>query len=145
MGARRQGLAAGALAVLLLLGQAGTAVATQGQIACRAPLQSWTQIELHLGRDINSGGMVSERAFLRFVDEVVTPRFPDGLGIIDFVGQYRHSHGTIVREPSKLLTILVPDPAAVAGKVHAIIRAYKRRFQQESVLHTELPVCVAFR
>ena len=128
----------------LLRGGARDGLATQGR-ACRAPLQAWTPIELHLGRDISTGGIVSERAFLRFVDEVVTPRFPDGLGIIDFTGQYRHSHGVIVREPSKLLTILVPDPAAVSGKIREIIRAYKRRFQQESVLHTEIPVCVAFR
>lgn len=138
-------LGAGGVALLLLLGGARDGLATQGRAACRAPLQAWTQIELHLGRDISTGGIVSERAFRRFVDEVVTPRFPDGLGIVDFSGQYRHGNGVIVREPSKLLTILVPDAAAVAGKVREIVAAYKRRFRQESVLHAELPVCVAFR
>ena len=141
----RRALGAGGLAALVLLGSARDSLATQGQAGCRTPLQAWTQIELHLGRDISTGGIVSERAFRRFVDEVVTPRFPDGLGIIDFNGQYRHGNGVIVHEPSKLLTILVPDAAAVAWKVRQVIAAYKRRFRQESVLHAEIPVCIAFR
>jgi hypothetical protein len=87
---------------------------------------------------------VSERAFRRFLAEVVTPRFPDGLSVVDVAGQFRSGSGVIVREPSKLLVILVPDAAAVAKKVGQIIAAYKRRFDQESVLHAEQPVCVAF-
>jgi hypothetical protein len=138
-------LGLGGLVTLFLLASARESPATERPAGCRAPLEPWIQIDLHLGRDISTGGIVSERAFRRFVGEVVTPRFPDGLGIIDFTGQYRHAHGVIVQEPSKLLTILVPDAAAVAAKIEQIIAAYKRRFRQESVLHTETPTCVAFR
>jgi hypothetical protein len=50
----------------------------------------------------------------------------------------------IVREPSKLLVLLVPDAAAAAKKVGQVVTAYKKRFDQESVLHAEYPVCIAF-
>jgi hypothetical protein len=136
-------LVGGVLAVLIVLGTARTAPAAEAA-ACRAPLEPWTEIDPSFGRNIANGGIVSERAFRRFLAEIVTPRFPDGLRVVDVAGQFRSGSGAIVREPSKLLVILVSDAAAVAKKVEQIIAAYKRRFDQESVLHAEHPVCVAF-
>ena len=51
---------------------------------------------------------------------------------------------TVVREPTKLLILLVPDAADAAPDVETIIAAYKERFDQQSVLHAEQAVCVAF-
>jgi hypothetical protein len=141
----RRPLVGGMLATLIVLGAARTAPAAEAAAAaCRAPLAPWTEIDLYLGRNIANGGIVSEQAFRRFLAEVVTPRFPDGLSVLDVAGQFRSGTGAIVREPSKLLVILVPDAAAVARKVDQVIAAYKRRFDQESVLRAEHPVCVAF-
>jgi hypothetical protein len=39
---------------------------------------------------------------------------------------------------------LVPDAAGVAPDVETIVAAYKERFDQQSVLHAEQPVCVGF-
>ena len=75
---------------------------------------------------------------------MVTPRFPDGLSVLDVAGQFRSGTGAIVREPSKLLVILVPDAAAAAKKIGQVVAAYKRQFDQETVLNAEHPVCVAF-
>jgi hypothetical protein len=136
----------GALSVLIILGTMRTTPAGEAErsATCRAPLEAWTEIDLYFGRNIGSGGRVSERQFQRFLTEVVTPRFPDGLSVLDVAGQFRGSSGVIVREPSKLLIILVPDAGAVAKKIGQVITAYKRRFDQESVLHAEHPVCIAF-
>ena len=112
---------------------------------CRAPLTPWTEITLYLGRDIGTGGIVSEGAFRRFLTEVVTPRFPDGLTVLDAVGQFRSASGAIIREPSKLLVILAPDANAITARIGNIIEAYKRWFNQESVLQTEHQTCLAFR
>jgi Protein of unknown function (DUF3574) len=141
----RRPLVGGVLATLIVLGTARTALAAEAAAAaCHPPLEPWIEIDLYLGRNIASGGIVSESAFRRFLAEVVTPRFPEGLSILDVAGQFRSGTGAIVREPSKLLVILVPDAAAVAKKVEQIIAVYKRRFNQESVLRVDQLVCIAF-
>jgi hypothetical protein len=125
-----------------LLGPAAGEAATA--LRCRAPLEPWTQVELYFGRGLGGDAVVSEEAFQDFLANDVTPLFPDGLSVIDVAGQFRDSQGTIVREPTKLLILLVPDVAAVAPDVATIVAAYKERFDQESVLHAEQPVCIAF-
>lgn len=79
----------------------------------------------------------------RFLDEAVSPRFPDGLTVLDAYGGFRAPGGAVFREPAKLVLLLVPDAAAVEGKVRAIIEAYKRRFSQNAVLRTEQRLCLA--
>jgi hypothetical protein len=111
---------------------------------CRPPLEPWTQVELYFGRDVGGEAVVSEEAFRNFLAETVTPLFPDGLSVVDVAGQFRGREGAIVREPTKLLIILVPDAAGVAPDVETIVAAYKERFDQQSVLHAEQPVCVGF-
>jgi hypothetical protein len=122
----RRPLVGSVLATLIVLGTMRTAPAAEAAAAvCRAPLEPWTEINLYFGSNIANGGLVSEQAFRRFLAEVVTPRFPDGLSILDVAGQFRSGTGAIVREPSKLLVILVPDAAAVTKKVDQIIAVYK--------------------
>jgi hypothetical protein len=137
----RAAVAAPILFVCLFRVEAGEAAEPP---RCRPPLDPWAQVELYLGRGLGGDAVVSEEAFQDFLAEEVTPRFPDGLSVVDVAGQFRDSEGTIVREPTKLLILLVPDAAGVARKVATIIEAYKERFDQQSVLHAEQPVCVAF-
>ena len=134
-------LAGGIIAGTALL--AAWALPAAAAAACRAGQEAWFEIALYLGRNIGGGGEVSERQFRRFLAEIVTPRFPDGLSVIDVAGQFR-SGNQLIREQTKLLIILVPDAAAVAGKVNSIVDRYKTRFSQESVLHTETEVCLSF-
>lgn len=134
-------------ALLLVLGGCATAPATTGQGAtgCRAPLKAMTQVDLYFGRNIPTGGEVSDAQWRQFLDEVVTPRFPDGLSVLDVYGQWKSTRtGTIARERSKRLSVIVPDAAASAAQVEAIKAAYKQRFRQESVLQAEAGVCAAF-
>src|SRR5215218_6572844 len=125
----RRSLVGGVLTALVVLGMAPATSAAE----CRAPLEPWTEIDLYFGRNISSGGIVSEKQFRQFLAEVVTPRFPDGLSVLDVAGQFRGSNG-----------VLVPDAAAAAKKVGQVVAAYKKRFDQESVLRAEHPVCLAF-
>jgi hypothetical protein len=120
--------------------EAGAAAAAE---RCRPPLEPWDQVELYLGRGLGGDAVVSEEAFQDFLAEVVTPRFPEGLSVVDVAGQFRVGE-EIVREPTKLLILLVPDAAEVAPEVGEIIAAYKERFDQLSVLQAEHPVCVVF-
>ncbi len=88
--------------------------------------------------------MLSEDEWRLFLDQEVTPRFPDGLSVYDVYGQYRNSAGMIAREQSKELAIVLPGSASDAAKLDSIRDAYKRRFNQESVLLVETPACASF-
>ncbi|MBE9193611.1 DUF3574 domain-containing protein [Gloeocapsopsis crepidinum LEGE 06123] len=102
------------------------------------------QDELYFGRS-RPGGIVSEEQFQRFLRNVVTPRFPDGLTVFDASGQFRTSTGTIIREPTKVLILIYPNSPAKRRAIEEIINLYKTQFQQESVLRvTSVPVKVGF-
>ena len=58
-------------------------------------------------------------------------------------GQFRDG-ARIIRERTKLLILLVPDAAEVRSKVEAVVRRYKARFRQQSVLRTESALCLSF-
>jgi hypothetical protein len=101
--------------------------------------------DLLFGRNIGDRLGVSDAAFARFVDAEVTPRFPDGLSILDARGQYRdRENGRLVREPSKIVTIVLGDEARDQPKLTAIAEAYKARFRQQSVGIVTRRACVSF-
>ena len=92
--------------------------------------------ELYVGMGKRDGTEVTEDEWQRFLTDEVTPRFPDGLTIIEARGQYRNASGKIIRERSRVLILLYPKKqrSEANKKIDAICAAYKRIFQQESVL-----------
>jgi len=126
-----------ALACLL-----ASCASTSPPSACVAPLKSATEINLYFGRG-TPAGEVSEAEWALFLSNEITPRFPDGLSVLNVVGQHRNPSGNIDREQSKLVTILVFDPPAHMPKVKAITDTYKQRYSQHALLHTERTVCAS--
>nr|WP_180218578.1 DUF3574 domain-containing protein [Streptomyces albus] len=82
---------------------------------------------------------VSNRQFLAFVDKHVTPKFPSGLTIQRGRGQWRDQNGHIGREGSYELSVLYPASEARDhdADLEKIRSAYKRLYDQESVLRTD--------
>jgi hypothetical protein len=111
---------------------------------CAPGLRPMVEAQLFFGRNTAGRAPVSEEEWRRFLDEEVTRRFPDGFSAADVYGQWRDAAGTIVREPSKELVIVLPRVPADAAKLDIIRDAYKRRFQQESVLRVDADICAAF-
>ena len=100
--------------------------------------------ELFFGRSIGAR-VVSEKDFATFLAREITPRFPDGLTVLDARGQWRVPRtGRIVHEPSKVVKIIFADGANKRADLDAIVAAYKQNFHQESVLVSLLPSCVTF-
>ena len=87
---------------------------------------------------------MSEAAWRAFLAEEVTPRFPDGLTVLDAAGQWREDSGLIVRERTKLLLVLAPPGADAMQHTDEIADAYKRAFGQSSVLRVVTEACVSF-
>jgi hypothetical protein len=99
---------------------------------------------LYFGRNAPGGAEISDSAWQRFVDEVLTPRFPAGLTIWDAAGQWRGASGQVERERSKVLTLLHAGDAAADTLVVEAVGEYKRRFAQEAVLRERVLTCSRF-
>jgi hypothetical protein len=135
----------------LLLALAGCAAdrlpAENGQASamrCDAPARPMVRLELVFGMSRPDGRRVSEAEWLDFLDGEVTPRFPSGLTVLSAVGQWRHGDGRTAREPSRVLLVLHEQDDHVDPAVEAIRGAYRRRFEQESVMRIESASCVSF-
>ena len=74
----------------------------------------------------------------------VTPRFPDGLTVVDGSGQWRGESGEIQQEDSKVLIILSPRGDEANYLIDEVSEEYKRQFDQESVLKVVSNACVGF-
>ncbi|WP_245654345.1 DUF3574 domain-containing protein [Streptomyces violens] len=89
---------------------------------------------------------VTDKQFRGFVNEFVTPRFPDGLTVQEGEGQYRDANGTIERERSYELILFYPTgEAGPSGrKIEEIRSAYEKKFDQESVARVDDRTSVDF-
>jgi hypothetical protein len=123
----------------------GSAPAGAQSLACAAPQQPMQQIELMFGRNIGDRVGVGEAAWSRFLAREITPRFPDGLTVLNAIGQWQsRDRGRLVREPSRLVVIVTVDDTPTHDKIAAIIATYKQRFRQRSVGVISHPVCAVF-
>lgn len=95
------------------------------------------QQDLYFGRNIGTTGQVTEQQFQQFLEEVVTPRFPDSVTEYDAKGQFLDSSGTLIREPSKVISLVYEDQSNNQQAIDEIINVYKQRFQQESILQVK--------
>lgn len=89
-------------------------------------------------------GAVSPEDWARFVETVVTPRFPQGLTVWRAAGQWRSADGVLVRESSNVLTLVHPDDDGNDIAVREMIDAYKAQFRQEAVMRLRSLVCVSY-
>ena len=112
--------------------------------ACPAPGKPALWVQIAFGRGMGGQGLVSEEAFQRFVDAEVTPRFPEGLTLVEARGQWRGADGRIVAEPSKVLMLALPPGGQGLRKADEVRAAYAKAFHQEAVMLVTQPACVAF-
>jgi len=121
------------------------AVAPQPMIAsCRGVATPYARLELLFGLGRKDGTEIGESEWRAFLDVEVTPRFPDGLTVLNGYGQWRNSAGTIANEKSMMLVIWHRPAADSEARIEAIRSAYKTRFGQESVLRVDGVSCVSF-
>lgn len=97
--------------------------------------------ELFFGTDRADGPDVTEEEWQRFLNEEITPRFPDGLTVLTGYGQFQNSKGQIIRETSKLVILLYPESERKdkGSQIEHIRERYRELFQQESVLRVDTP------
>ena len=96
------------------------------------------RVELYFG-----AGRIGRRAWSHFLAEVVTPRFPDGLTVVDAMGQWRGARGR-TREATDVLVVFYRPDATSEARIETIRSLYKKRFSQASVLRADSIACVSF-
>jgi hypothetical protein len=126
------------LGPVLTVGLAGcmSAPKPQGCPAGQAQLQT---AQLFLG--VKDPAMPADRDLRRFVDQEVTPRFPDGVTVVDGGGQWKGSDNRMIREASKVVLVVLPAGGG-QGKVEAVRTAYRSKFKQEPVVVLPPPACI---
>jgi hypothetical protein len=120
-------------------GQFGVGVGI-GRRNSSEPSGKYYRTELFMGLSIPGGGVVTEEDWEKFLNDVVTPLFPDGFTVLSSRGQYRESSGVIAKEPSHVLVFLYrkSNRKKTGSKIEKIREEYKKRFQQESVLRVDM-------
>jgi hypothetical protein len=134
-------------AVALTLGCAGKTspeTVAPSVTSCDAGDSSMVRDVLYFGRNRPTGGVVSDAEWQSFLDEVVTPRFPAGLTVVDAKGQWRGASGRVEQERAEILTLFHSGDDSARRVVADIVDEYKRRFQQEAVLRERTHSCAHF-
>ena len=143
-----------------MMRQLALGAATYGIVACAAPIQAPTHPSpshsrlgtyvletLFFGESIKGDGSISESDWQSFLSDVITPRFPLGLTVINANGQWQGPGGAIAHEASKVVMIVYAnDDSATyrSAKIATIDSLYEARFHQESVLRVRSIVQASF-
>jgi hypothetical protein len=96
--------------------------------------------ELYFGLSKPGGSEVTPEEWAQFLADEVTPRFPGGFTVIEALGQYQGDDKKIVKEKSRVLILLYEkkDRKRINVKIEDIRQAYKKVFQQESVMRLDM-------
>src|SRR6202041_4029031 len=116
-----------------------------GEVAHPGQTSGWVDTRLYFGlgpADRPEKG-ISESQWRDFLDKEVTPRFPDGLSVVDVYGQWQGlKNPAPERLRSKLLIVDYKDSRENRDKIEAIRSAWKRETGDLSVLRVTQPVDV---
>ena len=113
-----------------------------GPFQCSSGQEVAVQEFLYFGAE-TPAGQLSQEEWALFLKEVVTPRFPQGLTVWPAYGQWHSAAGSVVKEPSFVLSLVHPPSAAADVAIQELIAVYKARFAQEAVLRVRSEVCVS--
>ncbi len=126
---------------------AATAPTLQGDTAHPGQTKGWVDTKLYfgLGPVEHPEQGVSEADWRGFLDREVTPRFPNGLSVVDVYGQWQGKNQTTPeRLRSKMLIIDYPDTAENRARIEAIRSAWKQKTGDQSVMRVTEAADVSF-
>lgn len=112
-------------------------------LACLPNEQPTVTESLYFGT-AKPGGVVGQEEWAAFVNDTVTPAFPEGFTSWSASGQWRMAGGTIEHETSHILQLTHEGSGAKETAVQHIMAKYKHDFQQEAVMRIRSQACRSF-
>ncbi|TBR39748.1 DUF3574 domain-containing protein [Dyella terrae] len=110
-----------------------------------APIWFETRLYFGVGPADGHSAADDEARWRRFLDDVVTPRFPAGLSVVDVYGQWKEpGEASPERLRSKELLIIHRNTPADRAGIEAIRDAWKQRTGDHSVLRVTQAVDASF-
>lgn len=101
--------------------------------------------QLYFGRNIETGGFVSDADWKAFQETVITPNMPDGYTILDADGAWAAAHGhRTVTDPTKVAIVAMPTGPRGLAAVARVRLEYQHRFSQDLVGMIVQPGCALF-
>lgn len=110
---------------------------------CNSGLNKAVQDALYFGTQ-KKDGYVTDQEWSMFLENTVTPRFPEGFNVSRSSGQWRGRDGIIIKENSYILYIVHHGSQHEENAVKEIIKIYKNKFSQEAVLRVQNVSCISF-
>ena len=102
------------------------------------------EVDLYFGLATRQGE-VTAADWSAFLAEEVTPRFPDGLSVVDIYGQWQGKNETTPeRLRTKMLVIDYPDTPENRARIDAIRSAWRQKTGDQSVMRVTEPADVSF-
>jgi len=101
--------------------------------------------ELFFGEAIPQRGDLTDREWLRFLDDTIAVNLPDGFTVFDAAGGWMDPvTRRTTREATKVLLTALPDAPASFEAIGRIRGAYQVRFRQQLVGMTVEHACGSF-
>ena len=133
--------------LLGLFGLPGTGLAEShapGSASSIRPAQAaergWIKSELYFGAQIANGSLISPEAWAKFLEQVITPAFPDGLTVVQALGQMRGSNGVIRQQPTWVVVILRPKGSLEDQQIRSVINNFRSRFKGAELMRVDINV-----
>ena len=120
-----------------------TGCSTLQLAGCPAGQASLRTAQLFFARNDGKGLAVSDQAFRKFMADEVSPRFPQGLSVLDGGAQWRGEANRMIRESAKVVSVALPARGDSATPIEAVRGAYRTRFKLNSEVRVTEPACVA--
>ena len=109
------------------------------------PEPNAVQSTLYFGMKSEDGAGVSEQEWTRFLADVITPRFPNGLTVLQAYGQSAlgaAKPSDVLAETTRVLIVVHPNTPEAAKALAEIKAEYKARFNNLGIFHTDAAVRV---
>ena len=131
-------------ALLLTAALGGCATTVARAPSCPVGQDYLHTAKLFLGQSAQGQPRVNEAEFRKFVDVELTPRFPNGLTVVDGGARWPAGEDPLIRQAQKVVLIVLPGQGQASRRIDAVRTAYRARFHQDSVLKIDQPACVSF-